>query len=286
MFNIDHYLSKLEEFFLLRNLTDNTRKNYISSIRRFLLWLIEYSIIVEDATYDHIRRFLYDLRTIFELSPRTVNYYCSKIRFLWIYVLNKSWDPYQVPMAKFDSKLPEVISHEDAIYFITSLENLRDKAICALMYGSGLRISEVSHLKYDDISRKNMNICIRKSKSREARLAILSERTLEILEEYWFKYGKPRDYLFPGRDRVKPVTSKTILNHLKKHAQTLGWNHNNITCHMFRHGFALYIYDHGADLLTIQFLLGHKSIQSTTIYVRLSRINKLDITSPMDWDQL
>ena len=276
-----YYLSLIEEFLYLRNLSPNSKKNYISSIRRFLLWLDKHSLRPEEVSFEHIRKFLYDLRTTFELAPRTVNCYCSKIRFFWIYGLHKSWDPYLVPMAKFDSKLPEVISHEEAIYFINSFYNLRDKAVCALMYGSGLRISEVLHIRCCDIDRKNKKIYIRTSKARTSRYAILTNRVLEILTEYWFKCGRPRDYLFPGRDRINPVTANTITTHLKKHAKEIGLNHN-ISCHMFRHGFALYIYEHGADLLTVQKLLGHKSILSTTIYVQMSSINKITIVNPMD----
>ena len=281
MNHMDNYLSELEEFLLLRNLSDNSKKNYISCIKRFLKWLFEQSLIPEAATFSDIRQFLIELRSIHKLSPRTVNAYCSEIKFFWICVLKKQWDKYQVPMAKFDSKLPEIISHEDAINLIESFDNLRDKTIVALMYGSGLRISEACQLKCENINRKDMTILIEKSKSREARLSKLSLNTLLLLEDYWRKCGKPMDYLFPGRDRSKPVTPGTISNHLKKASLSIGFKHH-VKCHSFRHAYALYLYNHGTDLLTIQKLLGHKSITSTTIYVRLSHLKNIDVVSPMD----
>lgn len=281
MKHIEKYLSKLEEFLFLRNLTSNSKKNYISCIRRFLEWLFDQSLIPEEATFEDIRQFLLELRKLHGLSPRTVNAYCSEIRFFWTYVLKKQWDKYSVPMAKFDSKLPEVISHEDAICFIESLDNLRDKAIVALMYGSGLRISEACNLKCRNINRNDMTLLIEKNKNRQERLVILSENTLTLLEDYWRRCGKPMDCLFPGRDRIKSVTPGTISNHLKKHSKKIGLT-NHVKCHMFRHGYALYLYNHGADLLTIQQLLGHKSIISTTIYVRLSSLKNINVKSPMD----
>jgi site-specific recombinase XerD len=161
------------------------------------------------------------------------------------------------------------------------MDNLRDKAICALMYGSGLRISEARKLRYDDISRTNNQIYISRSKSRSDRFAMLSKTTLEILTEYWQTYGKPKGLLFLTR-KGKLLSSNTISNHLKDHAHKLGWT-RNISAHIFRHSFALNLYNNGTDLLTIQKLLGHKSIISTTIYVRLSSISQLNVTSPMDW---
>jgi site-specific recombinase XerD len=236
----------------------------------------------EDATYEDIRNFLKYLKSSRGLTKQTINYYISKIRFFQLYVLDKPWNPYQVPLSKFDSKLPDTLTHDEAILFIQTLNNLRDKAICALMYGSGLRISEARKLRYDDISRANNQIYISRSKSRSDRFAMLSQTTLEILTEYWRKCGKPKGLLFPNRNRVNPISSNIISVHMKNHALKLGWN-RNISAHMFRHSFALNLYNDGVDLLTIQKLLGHKSITSTTIYVRLSNINQLNITSPMDW---
>ncbi len=282
MFITNNYLSKLEEFFELRNLAEKTRQNYRSSINRYLNWLSDNRIIPEDASYQDIRNFLKYLESSRGLSKQTINYYISKIRFFQLYVLNLPWNQYQVPFAKFDFKLPETLSHKEAILFIQSMDNLRDKAICALMYGSGLRISEACKLKYDDVSRSNNQIYISRSKSRSDRYAILPQMTLNILTEYWKKYGKPKELLFPNRNRVNPISSNTISNHLKKHALEIGWK-RNITSHMFRHSFALNLYNKGTDLLTIQKLLGHKSIISTTIYVRLANINQLNIISPMDW---
>jgi len=282
MFKTDYYLSKLEKFFELRNFADKTRENYLSSLKCYLTWLCENHIIPENATYEDIRQFLHYLKNIRGLSKQTINYYISKVRFFQLYVLDKSWNTYQVPFSKFDSKLPETLSHEEAIFFIQSLDNLRDKAICALMYGSGLRISEARKIKYDDISRINSQIYISKSKSRSDRFAILPQMTLDILTEYWRSYGRPKGFLFLNRNGVIPISTQTITVHLKKHAVNLGWN-RHLSTHMFRHSFALNLYNNGADLLTIQKLLGHKSIISTTIYVRLSNINQLNITSPMDW---
>jgi site-specific recombinase XerD len=282
MFQINDYLSRLEEYYELKNYTSKTRENYTSSLKCYLYWLNENDILPEQAEYEHIRAFVHFLRVERKLAIQTINYYISKVRFFQIYLLNKSWNPYQVPFSKFDSKLPETLTHDEAILFLNTLPNLKDKAICALMYGSGLRVSEARNLRYSDISRSNLQIYIRKSKSRSARYAILPKLTLDILTEYWKVYGKPTGLLFPNRNGVHPISTQIISTHFKIHGQRLGWS-KTIYPHMFRHSFALNLYNNGYDLLTIQKLLGHKSIASTTIYVNLSDISKLNVTSPVDW---
>lgn len=233
MFIINDYLAILEEFFELRNLAEKSRENYLSSLKRYLCWLQEKHIMPEEATYQDIRNFLKYLKVSRGLTNQTINYYISQIRFFQLYVLDKSWNTYQVPFSKFDSKLPETLTHEEAIFFIQTLDNLRDKAICALMYGSGLRISEARKLRYDDINRANNQIYISRSKSRSDRYAILPKMTLDILTEYWKKYGKPKELLFPNRNAINPVSSQIISLHLNKHTHNLGWK-RDISAHMFR----------------------------------------------------
>lgn len=281
MFEINHYLTQLNTFFELRNLADKTKENYLSSLKCYLKWLFDNKILPEEATFKDIRNFLDYLINTRQLSKQTINYYVSKIRFFQIYVLDKPWNPYQVPLGKVDRKLPEILTHQEALLFIDTLPNLADKAICSLMYGSGLRISEARRLKYNDISRANKQVYVRKAKSRSDRYTILSDQSLEILTQYWRVYGKPMDNLFMNRKRSDYLHSNTIDYRLKKHAKSLGW-HKNVSAHMFRHSFAMHLYNRGADLLTIQKLLGHQSLQSTTVYVRLSNMNNLGIISPLD----
>ena len=192
----------------------------------------------------------------------------------------KPFDKYQVPFMKTIKKIPTIYSKEIIFQFIDSLENIRHKAYAALLYSSGIRVSELQYLKYEDVSRKNMLLYIRKTKSRTDRYAILSKKALTILTQYWFAAGKPKKFLFPGyHDRTKPVSKFTINRAINDHAKVFNIH---LTPHLFRHHFGCHMYESGYDLLTIQKLLGHKSIHSTTIYVQLANPNKLNIISPFD----
>lgn len=200
-----------------------------------------------------------------------------------MYVLHKPWNPYQLPMRKFDSYLPFVPTKEEVNTFISTLPDLKQKTMVALMYSSGLRIGEVCHLRYKDIDRKSMRIHISHGKNRSDRYAILSKSALNILTDYWFSYNKPMNWLFPKqfKDSDKPIDTFFLSRHIYAHEERLGWEHR-LSCHSFRHAFGTHLYENGADLLTIKALLGHKALTSTAIYVQLAIGGAGNAISPFD----
>ena len=147
-FDYEPYLKKFNDFLILHDLKPNTIKNYNSFLKRYFNWL---------------------------------NANISQLRIFILYVLNKPWDSYQIPKMKFNTTLSDILSKKDIFAIIVVVTNLKHKAITALIYSTGLRKSEVLHLKYDDINRKNMKIYINPSKSRSDRYALLSKKTLDIL---------------------------------------------------------------------------------------------------------
>lgn len=280
---MDNYFNSYREMISLRGLADHTLKSYSTYIRAYLDYL--QNILCkhpEDVSWQELRNFIKWLQADRSISDRTVNAAISQLRFFTMYVLHKPWDDTQLPMRKFDTYLPFVPSHEDAVEFISSISNLKQKAMISLMYSSGLRVGEVCSLKYSDIERKNMRIHIRHSKNRSDRYAILSKNALDILTEYWFAFGKPTDWLFPSqRNKEKPCPTYNIMRWMEQHETELGWEHR-LTCHSFRHAFGTHLYENGTDLLTIKHLMGHKSLNSTLIYIHLASYNTRNISSPFD----
>lgn len=280
---MDKYLNSFREMISLRGLTQHTLTSYCTYIRTYLNYLQNFlNKSPEDVSWADMRDFIRWLQSSRNLSDRTINHAISQLRFFTIYVLHKSWDPTQLPLRKFDSYLPYVPSKQEVWLFISSIPDLKQKTMLALIYSSGLRIGEVCSLRYEDIDRKQRRIHISHAKNRSDRFAILSEYALKLLTTYWFQYGKPRGFLFPkqnGEDR--PIDTFYLLRHIHEHENRLGWQHR-LNCHSFRHAFATHLYEDGADLLTIQALLGHKSLHSTTIYVHLASNGISDVISPFD----
>jgi site-specific recombinase XerD len=238
----------------------------------------------EDVTWEELRAYISFVKKTRNLSDRTINAHISIIRFFTEYVLHKPWNRYQLPFRKFDKYLPAVPSQEEASHFIDTLPNLKHKTIVALMYSAGLRVSEVCNLKYSDISRKDMRIYIEHSKNRSDRYSILSDKALDILTQYWYRYGKPRNWLFPSTQNngEKPIVTFTANCIVNDHIDRLGWS-QDLNCHSFRHAFGSHLYENGVDLLTIQRLMGHNSINSTTIYVHLASNRSRIVKSPFDY---
>lgn len=277
------YFETYKQMISLRGLTDHTVISYSTYIRAFLDYLeMVLHILPEDASWQELRNFIFFIQKKRSLADRTVNACISQLRFFTLYVLHKPWDNYQLPCRKFDTYLPFVPTKDEVKTFISTMPDLKQKAMIALMYSAGLRIGEVCRLKYEDINRKQMRIHITHGKNRSDRYAILSTEALSILTQYWYSYGKPKNWLFPGqRGADKPIDTFYLSRHIHAHETRLGWE-QRLTCHSFRHAFGTHLYENGTDLLTIKALLGHKSLNSTTIYVQLASNGVGRAISPFD----
>lgn len=277
------YLKHYREMIALRGLTDHTIKSYstyISSYLDYMATVLQKS--PSQASWDDMRTFICWLQDTRGLSDRTINHAISQLRFFTLYVLHRPWDPYQLPMRRFDSYLPYVPTKSEVQTFISTLPDLKQKAMVSLLYSAGLRIGEVCYLKYKDIERRNLRIHISRGKNRSDRYAILSKNTLAILTEYWRNFGRPTDWLFPKQhDTSRPIDTFYLSRHMHTHEERLGWEHR-ITCHSFRHAFGTHLYENGTDLLTIKHLMGHKSLASTMIYVQLASFSSRAVRSPFD----
>ena len=149
------------------------------------------------------------------------------------------------------------------------------------MYSSGLRVSEVTHLHYDDISRTNKTIHIRDGKSRSDRYTLLADRTLEILTEYWFQCGRPRGILFPSSWTGDYLTKDSVIQFFRESAKRAGIQ-KHVSTHCLRHSFASHLFESGCDVKYIQALLGHRDPKSTEVYLHVSNKTLLGIRSPFD----
>ena len=267
----------------LRGLTDHTLKNYCTYIRAYLDYFT--NILhksPEDVSWDELRDYIRWLQKFRDLSDRTVNCAISQLRFFTLYVLHKPWDDTQLPMRKFYTYLPYVLTRNEVQLFLGSLPTLKQKAMVSLMYSSGLRIGEVCRLKYGDIQRSSMRIHVSKTKNRSDRYTLLSQRALDILTEYWYEYDRPMDWLFSAKqDPLRPCKTAVLNRQVLEHRIKLNLN-SKLNCHSFRHAFATHLYESGTDLLTLKELLGHKSINSTVINVHLASYASRKIYSPFD----
>ena len=276
------YIKKYQKMISLRNLSEHTKKPYTTYLKTYLEFLDLIHKYPSQVTIKDLQKYVIWLKETRNLADRTINAAISQLRFFTIYVLGKQWDPSAVPMRRFDSYLPFVPTKDEVREFISTIPDLRVKTMVAVMYSSGLRIGEVCHLRYEDIERRNMRIHIPHSKNRSDRYAMMSNLALDLLTKYWFSCGRPMGYLFPQRKNPeKPVDTFYLSRHIHAHEERLGWP-RRLTCHSFRHAYGTHLYENGTDLYTIKALMGHRSLNSTLIYVHLSVGGNITATSPLD----
>ena len=186
---------------------------------------------------------------------------------------------------KEDYHLPAILSLEEINHLLDCVDDIKYKAIFSLLYGSGLRVSEAVYLDYCDISRKNMTVHVRKSKSHIDRYTILSKKSLDILTEYWFSYNKPTDALFIQKNEPhNRITQSAVQQYLRNTCKKAGID-KHISPHSLRHAFATHLLENGVEFRYIQTLLGHRDPKSTEEYLHLSNKTVLGISSPFDREE-
>lgn len=273
----EKYLEKLEEAGKIRNLKErsiNCYKNYVSYFLNYV------DKAPEKLTCQDVRDFLLAKKDG-GLKATTLNLYNSAIRFFYRNVLNILWDDIMVPRMIQEHKLPVVLTSDEIDHLPDAVDDIKYKAMFAIMYSSGLRVSEVIHLHYDDISRTNMQIHVRDAKNRMDRYTILSKRCLDILTQYWFAKGRPRGILFPNKFTGNYLTVST-LEQVMRRAVSNAELSVKATPHSLRHSFATHLMEQGVDRQHIQALLGHRDPKSTEIYLHVSNKSLMGIRSPFD----
>ena len=192
---------------------------------------------------------------------------------------NRKLDIKHLYPSRKSHSLPNYLTKEEVRKLIAKVENIKHRCIIKLLYGSGLRLSELLHLKVSDIDSKSMIIHIRKSKGNKDRVVMLSNSLLQELRIY-FKKHKPNDFLFEGQTGGI-YSAKSVQMIVKKAASKAGIK-KQVTPHTLRHSFATHLLESGTDVRFIQELLGHNSIKTTEIYTHITNISKSKIKSPLD----
>ena len=260
-----------------RNLRERTIQLYCSDVGYFLRCTNK---PVSELSLEDADAFL-TMKRLEGRSPETHNHYRSSIKFLYKRVLKIPWDDEEIPAMKRERNLPTVLTPQEMNAIIDATDNLKHKAIIATMYSSGLRVSEVIHLHYDDVSRTNMTIHVREAKGRVDRYTILAKKNLDLLTEYWFKCGRPTGILFPSSWTGEYLDIASVNQFFKASARKAGIT-RRVSSHACRHSFASHLFENGVDIIYIQSLLGHVYPRSTDVYLHVSNKTLLGIRSPFD----
>jgi site-specific recombinase XerD len=264
-----------------RNYAQNTVRTYISAVEEFAAYFHKRP---DQLGPEHIRAYQVHLFRDRKLASGTVEQRGAALRFFFVKTLRRPYLPDDIPFPKRQRRLPTVLSQDEAARLIDSASNLMHRAILMTLYGTGVRRAEVCDLKVLDIDSERMVIHVRHGKGDRDRDVLLSPKLLETLREYW-QWMKPKTYLFPGmvnnwRADV-PINHKVVWVAVKEAAERAGIK-KRVSPHTLRHSFATHMLEAGADLRTIQMLLGHAKLSDTTVYLHLSRRHLQSVSSPVE----
>lgn len=275
--NEQQIIEKLARDIELRGLSKGTEKEYCQRVK---LFQEHFKKPAAELGEQEIREFLHYLRNEKKLSTSTVNMNNCALRFLYDVTLEQNLNYKRVPRLKQPYVLPNILTKDQVQAIFNAADNLKHKCILMTIYGSGLRLSEISSLKITDIDSKNMRIFIDQGKGKKDRYALLSQANLEMLREYWKQY-KPTYWLFEGVEKGSHISKRAVQDMFKKYLKKSGVG-VNATVHTLRHSFATHLLENGTNLFYIRDLLGHATIRTTTVYLHVATTDILKTTSPLD----
>ena len=283
---MNHYEQKIDLYFELKGAPDSSKESYLRRIKAFIKFIQKRQQPIENITESDIQQYILYLKKEKGLSAGTINNYISAIKFFYTYVLDKEWNSKKIPRMKRVATFPVIPPKEDVLAILHETANLKHKAILVLIYGSGLRVSEVAKLKIRDICSKTMRVRVEQAKHNTNRYTILSNTALDVLRDYFkacFCVSEYTidDWLFPGQNKRDHINVKTIKNTLIKLRNRLQLD-QNISAHTLRHCFATHALEDGVDPVFIQQMLGHKRLQTTLTYLHMTSKSLMGIKSPLD----
>jgi site-specific recombinase XerD len=250
----------------IRNLSPHTQRSYLEHVSRFAR---HFGRSPDQLGPDAIRTYQVFLTSERQLSPSSVIVAVAALRFLYLVTLEKDWCiAHVLPVPKKPQTLPPVLSPDEVFRFLAAVTSVRQRAILTTCYAAGLRVSEAVVLR------------LAQRKGQKDRDAILSPRLLAPLRDWW-RLEKPTGWLFQNPVTGEPITAHSV-NRACSRAQRRSGLSKPVTPHSLRHAFAVHLLESGADVRTIQWLLGHRSLGTTARYLRLATTTVCATTSPFD----
>ena len=260
----------------VRNFVEKTRNDYIRHVRTFTAFL---GRSPDTATAEDLRRFqLHQTQT--GVRPPTINGSVAALRFFFTVTLGRANVARHLTFVREPRKIPVILSLDEIARLLEAAPGPKYKAALSAAYGAGLRVSEVVALKVSDIDSKRMLLRIEQGKGQQDRFAMLSPVLLDLLRD-WYRIARPTLWLFPGRDRLLPLTTRQ-LNRVVHAAAEMAEIKKRVTPHTLRHSFATHLLEAKTDIRLIQVLLGHAKLETTALYAQVATNIIRAVMSPLD----
>ena len=263
-----------------RNYANTTIRRYLRFVERFAQ---HFGKSPDKLGPEHLRTYQVYLLQQRKLAVGSVENHIAALRFFYIRTLKRPGFREFLPYPRVQRKLPVILSKEEITCLINSCDSLFQRTLLMVLYGTGMRRSEVARLKISDIDSQRMIVRVVNGKWGKDRDLPLNQALLEALRAYW-RWLKPRTYLFPSRmhrDKEQPITDKAVWWACNQAARKAGIR-KRVSPHLIRHSWATHLLEAGTDLRTIQLLLGHEDLETTAKYLHLSQKHLHQVSNPLE----
>ena len=267
---------RMIEDMTVRNLSPATQRSYLHAVAKFSRY---FSRSPDRLDIEDVRAFQVFLVSQ-KISWPALNQTVCALRFFYGVTLNRPEIPERIAYAREPRKLPVILSADEVVRFLEAVPSLKTRTALTTAYAAGLRASEAVSLKVADIDSSRMLIQVRHGKGAKDRTVMLSPQLLAILRTYW-RLARPREWLFPGRDKSKPIDVQVLHAACRSATKAAGLA-KRVTVHTLRHSFATHLLESGVDIRIIQVLLGHNSLSTTARYTQVATTTIAKTRSPID----
>ena len=264
-----------------RNFAATTITTYLKAVEQFARY---FKCRPDRLNHTHLRTYQVYLLRERKLMPHTVRLHVAALRFFFVKTLKRRYLLDDTPYPKAPRRLPSILSVDEVTQVIDAAASLSHRTMLMMLYSTGMRNAELRHLQVADIDSRRMLIHIRQGKGGRDRFVPLSATLLVTLRAY-YRWMRPKTWLFPGTvdgwRADKPITPKVLWEACVVAARRAGLRKRCFP-HLVRHSYATHLLESGADLRTIQLLLGHANVRHTVLYLHLSQRHLQAVANPLD----
>ncbi|MEM4181832.1 MAG: tyrosine-type recombinase/integrase [Candidatus Pacearchaeota archaeon] len=270
----EEFLKKLEIELKISKNSEHTIKNYLIKNRLFLDYTNK---PLEKIDSDDVKKYI--VEKLSDKAAISIISFLAAIKFSFSSILKKDITE-GIKRPKREKKIPAVLTKEEVSRLILVIKNKKSRLMVSLLYACGMRVSELTHLKIEDINFNEKIGFIRQGKGKKDRIFNIPDSLLEDLKEIVEKRkNENQEYLFSSKD--KPLSERNIQKIVQSAAKKAGID-KEVHPHTLRHSFATHLLESGIDIRKIQELLGHTNLSTTQIYTHVSNEELRKIKSPID----
>ena len=274
------WLDKTLQQLLLQDYGKGTVRNYLQELT--LLFKYYNHLPVEDLRQEHIEDYLIFIKTNHKVGRAKCRSVAQSCSFFFKKVMPSD---YIVPSNLYPKKqflLPDIMSESQVQQLLQANLSLKERCVVSLLYGCGMRISEVCNLSIADIDSANKRIKVVQGKGGKDRFTLLPDYLLSLLRQYYVAAGRPAQHFFTSTQTQRAMHVRSMQLVVNSAMKKAGFENGRFTAHTLRHSFATHMLNQGNNIHVIKTLLGHSKLETTMVYLHLQQHTQLGIVSPLD----